>query len=172
MIAVNCSFRVVPFAAAYLFFGDTRFWYTYGEEIKANFPGTIVTAALENQSERINDQAVKTLIMIRPPGLAWLPDRIAMQWTSLSGAINLALHLGGSPLVLFGADGGIGTAGKTHHHADHPWPQRPGHWQTQYDELSGVARTLSTRGVDVFNASPGSRLDFWPVISHAQALSL
>lgn len=168
VIAVNSSWKRVPFAD-YLIFGDTRWWYEYGTDAAANFPGQIVTLEEEAQSERINHPRLLKLKKRKPPGLAIEPDSAAMQWTSLSAALNLARHLGPNPITLFGADGGPSLEGKTHHHAPHPWGQVPDNWARQRDELRAVASSLSDAGVSVRNASPGSALSFWPIIPFDQA---
>ena len=117
--------------------------------------------------------------LLNSPGLARDSATVACEHTSLRGAMNLALHLTGAfdpenprpRLVLLGADGGpTVTAGsdgreirRDHHHGPHPWAQKPETWTKQYAELKSTAAPLADLGVEVLNASPGTKLDFWPV---------
>ena len=86
-----------------------------------------------------------------------------MQRTGLQGAINLAVHLGGggSRVVLIGADMGPAPDGRTHHHRPHPWPQKPDCWELQMAQLRETAPILDRLGVEVVNASPTSRIEWW-----------
>ncbi len=79
-------------------------------------------------------------------------------------AINVAAHLIGwsGRIVLLGADGKRHKDGRSHHHAAHPWPVRPGCWDIQKRDLMEIAPQLN--GVEVVNASPGSAWDVWPIV--------
>ena len=54
------------------------------------------------------------------PGLATERDSVMVKNTTLTGAINLAVHLGVAKIVLLGIDQKT-TDGKHWHHASHPW---------------------------------------------------
>lgn len=163
VIAVNCSWAAVP-RAQYLFFGDSRWWQAYRRELLQWFHGCIVTCS------DIRHERVLRLRKLMPPQLASDPSSVTMRRTSLSGAISLAIHLGARRLVLLGADGKPSADGAMHHHAPHPWPQRRGCWKEQTDELVALSSRIADRGITVVNASPGSALKCWPVVTLEQAI--
>lgn len=157
VIAINTSFRVVPFAD-FLIFSDARWWKHYYSEA-SQFSGRIVSVAANVASNR--------LLMVkrqRPPGLATAPDTLAVKFTTMTAAINAAAHLGAKRIVLTGADGRI-VNGQCHHHGPHPWKQLPGCWEKQRQDLASLVAPLKSLGVECLNASPGSALGLWPVVS-------
>jgi hypothetical protein len=95
---------------------------------------------------------------------------VFVRHTSARGAINVLCHLGVARIIALGLDGGPDAKGRTHHHAKHTRGLNPQIWDLQMDELSHVAPALAVRGVELLNASPGSRIPFWPIMSLAQAL--
>jgi hypothetical protein len=96
-----------------------------------------------------------------PPGLADDVGTLALKFTTLSAAINLAVHLGVKSMVLLGIDGKA-IAGKTHHHSPHPWKTQPGCWDKQKKDLVLIAQQLRERGIKCLNASPDTTWEFWP----------
>ncbi|HET7377143.1 MAG TPA: hypothetical protein VFK30_10565, partial [Anaerolineae bacterium] len=95
-----------------------------------------------------------------PPGLADDIGTLAVKFTTLSAAINLAVHLGVVSMVLLGIDGKA-INGKTHHHSPHPWKNIPGCWEKQKKDLVMIAQQLKDRGIKCVNASPDSTWEFW-----------
>jgi hypothetical protein len=158
VIAINTSWESVPFAD-FLIFGDAR-WYRENDRRLRAFNGRIVTMAFNISGKRI-----LRMRKASPPGFSTDPTELAMRRTTLHAAINFAVHLGPSPIVLLGADGQLGPDGRTHHHRKHPWPQRPNCWAEQRADLETLRKPLKKRGIDVVNASPGSAwADIWPVV--------
>ncbi len=164
VIAINSSWSRVPFAE-FLFFGDARWFDLHRDQVVNEFAGRIATCAKGVAHSRV-------LLLRRqpPPGLALEPDAVALQWTSTSGAMNLAVHLGAARVVLLGVDGRLAEDGRTHHHAPHPWDLRHGWADKQRDELASLVAPLAARRVEVLNASPGSAVPYWPSISFEEAL--
>ena len=159
VIVINSSVHVYP-RADILFFGDSR-WYRDCAENRAAvlaFQGLVVTT-----SGMIKAPNIKNMIKIHPPGLATDRRALMVKRTSLTGAINLAVHLGVKSIVLLGADG-CAHNGQTHHHKPHKWPVRAGCWDEQKRDLLTIVKPLVARGIKVINASPGSAYaDLWPV---------
>lgn len=156
IILVNSAYETLP-DADFLFFADHRWWGWHERAMKA-FKGRIVTTSKVVTSDR-----VLTLQKLKPPpALAGKPTHLAMQRTSLQGAINLAVHLGAARIVLLGADMQAAPNGRTHHHRPHPKPQKPGCWDKQMAQLRELAPALAERGIEVVNCSPHSRIDWWP----------
>jgi hypothetical protein len=158
VIVINTSFQRAP-AADFLFFADARWWGEHRRQVTAEFKGRIVSA-----TGAVRNHLVLTLEKVKPPpALALKPHQVAMSRTSLAGAINLAVHLGATRIVLLGADMRAAANGKTHHYAaPHKWPVKPGCWAEQMRELKAMAEPLKRLKVDVVNCSPVSLIDWWP----------
>jgi hypothetical protein len=171
VIAVNSSWPAVP-AANFLFFGDPRWWGQYGVDADLHFAGRIVSGEPDGAPHPGSPRILK-LRRAAPPGLAADPGTVAMAWTSLTGAINLAVHLGVAAIVLLGADGKPAADGANHHHAPHPWDPRAGCFDRQREDLASLVHPLRTRGIRLLNASPGSAWgDLWPVVTLPGAIAL
>lgn len=92
---------------------------------------------------------------------------------SAFAALHLAVHLGGSPIVLFGIDMKHGPKGQTHHHG--------GHGQMNVESVmrdsmlplfSSLQKPLARLGIDVVNANPDSALRVWPLCSRDHGVAL
>ena len=161
VIVINSSVYAVPWADL-LYFGDWRWWNEPANRAAvANFQGRVVTT-----SRLVRDPKVLVCKKTDPPGLAIARDSLMQKWTSLTAATNLAAHLvgrGGS-IVWLGADGKV-SGGRTHHHAPHRWPHKPGCYDRQLADLRTIVPSLAELGVTLFNASPGSAYaDLCPVV--------
>jgi hypothetical protein len=161
VIVINSSVYIYP-KADILFFGDSR-WYRDCAENRAAvqaFQGLVVTT-----SSLVKVPKVKNALKVNPPGLSQDRRALMIKRTSLTGAINLAVHLGVKSIVLLGADGRAHN-GATHHHKPHKWPVRPGCWDVQKLDLITIVKPLAAMGIKVINASPGSAYaDLWPVMT-------
>jgi hypothetical protein len=174
VIAINSSYEAVPWADV-LFFGDGRWWNGdrkigfkgNHDNVRKVFCGRIITCS---RVARFIDR-VEVLHKAEPNGLCLERTALSMRQTSLSGAINLAVHFGVSGIVLLGADGTYGPNKETHHHADHPWPHRKGCWDLQRKELETLVEPLNQLGIKVINASPGSAWPMWPVMNLSEAIA-
>lgn len=175
VIAVNSSYERVPFADI-LFFGDSRWLYEhYTRPELVAFGGRIVTP---NRSVQTPDNRILKVRRVVPtgpdsPGLVLARDSVVSQRTSLQGAINLAAHLIGATsnpgamryrIVILGADMARAPDGRTHHHTPHKWQNKPGNrtWDIQMTQLVLAVPVLKSLGVEVINASPVSRISWWP----------
>lgn len=169
VIAINSSYETVPFAQ-YLFFADVR-WYNDHRKRRwfLRFAGQKVTCsdAVENNPKVLRLRRVKP-----PPGFVEERNAVACQKSSMQGGMNMAVHLGAKRLVLLGADGCRAPDGRTHHHAPHKWPNKPGNrtWDIQLPEVKLIAEPLKQRGIEVINTSPITRIDWWPKMTLEEAL--
>jgi hypothetical protein len=157
VIAVNSSFRAVPFAD-FLIFGDGR-WWEFNKRHLTDWPGRIVCCSLSPRE--------KHLLKVRrcpPPGLSQKNDTLVLQFTTATSAIDLASKLGARRIILLGLDGKNGPDGITHHHAPHPWRQNPGWEKKHYKDLQTLIEPLKQRGIAVVHGTPGSAYGFWPTI--------
>lgn len=170
IVAINCSWARVPWADV-LFFGDDRFWRHYKTKVLAGFHGRILTTASSASDPRVSrlKNALGPRIYGRPKPAMLLsenPAAVPMRRTSLIPGINIAALLIGMEgrIVLLGADGRRAKDGRSHHHAPHPWPVRPGCWDVQVRDLAELAPQLAAKKIEVLNASPGSAWDVWPIV--------
>lgn len=156
VIVINSSVFAYP-AAPVLYFGDSRWWVWNCKKVKETYSGHIFTAS------EISDGRVRNLVKrAPPPHISTDRGQVTMQRTSLTAALNLAVHFGCPRVVLLGADQQPAPNGRTHHHEPHPIPQMRGCWDVQMKELRLVAKSLAELGVEVINTSLGSRIDWWP----------
>jgi hypothetical protein len=159
VIAINSSYAVVP-EAQFVVFADMRWWC---EHIKKrdwrNYRGKIISCSASASGPNLFSMQRKTT-----PGLADDPGTLMVKNTTLTAAINLAVHLGVSKIVLLGIDQCKAPDGRTHHHAPHPWKQTPDCYARQSSDLPRVAKDLQERGIECVNASPGSALKLWPIV--------
>lgn len=178
VIVVNSSYEVAPWAD-FLFFGDERWWHDHVKKPGIlQFKGRIVTpsaAAIGRSILRVR-RYTPNLDKRRGklgPGLTDNRGAVVSQRTSLQGAINLAVHLGVARIVLLGADMCRGESGKTHHHSPHKWQNKPGNatWNIQMEQLALVVEPLRAWGIEVLNASPISRIPWWPKIGFEDVLA-
>lgn len=169
VIAINSSFETVPWADI-LFFADVRWWAVKRQKVLDTFKGQVVSV-YEHREQALGPNILQ-FRKRKPPGLAVDADQLAMRRTSLSGATNLAFHLGASSIIWLGADGRM-EGNRSHHHTPHDgWKFRPERWPAHHEELKTIVEPLKARGVPVINASPGSAWgDLAPVMTLEQALA-
>jgi hypothetical protein len=163
VIAINTSFRVVPFAE-YLIFADSRWWQHHRHELQTAFPGRIISCSVSERDQR--------LLRLRRTGmLSDARDAVMLMATTTTGALELAAKLGAVRIVVLGLDGGVGPDGRIHHHKAHPWPILQG-WQARHRaDLVKIAGPLKARGVEVLLGTPGSAYaDLWPTVKLADML--
>lgn len=154
VIAVNNSFRICPFAE-YLFAMDTRWLRIHETELK-RFGGHVVTV-----STTFKMQGLKRMRKMAPPGLTDKRNSVVGRRTGVHGAINLAVHLGVSRIVLLGVDCRNSKDGETHWHKPHKWTQKPDCFDEQYKDLKSTVKPLKKLGIEIINASPFTKIDFW-----------
>jgi ADP-heptose:LPS heptosyltransferase/SAM-dependent methyltransferase len=170
VIAINSAVLAWP-DADILFFADARWWSDPPHRWKADigaFAGRFVTTSGGGPP------GVTRLMKVDPKdGIATQPTQLALARTSVTGAINLAVHLGCRRVVLLGVDGRNSEDGSRHHHgADYPWPFIKGSFDLHAGEFKMVAASIAKAGVEVINANPASAIDVWPRMSFEEALSM
>ena len=109
------------------------------------------------------DNVMRTRRLKNPGRFAADADTLAMQWTSVTPAINLAIHFGAARVVLLGVDGNFAADGRRHCHDDrYPWPYVPGCFDRHAEEFRRIAPSARDMDVEIVNANPDSRIDAWP----------
>jgi hypothetical protein len=151
-IAVNSSAFLFP-RAELVFSMDARWLHAYRARMEPR--GGVAT---DNDHRRLRDwPGLLRLRRGKAEGLSDDPGEVAGYWTSLHGAINLAVHMGAARLVVIGADGHGG-----YHHGPYPWRGVPTKFGLMGRELATTVDPLARLGVSIVNCSPGTRWDFWP----------
>ncbi|PSJ55766.1 hypothetical protein [Pseudaminobacter soli (ex Li et al. 2025)] len=159
VIAINSAWKLYPLADV-LFFADGR-WYDRFKPM--GFSGLCVTTG------SVSDPAVVHLAKVAPTRLATLRGELALNRSSVTGAINLAVHFGAGKIVLLGVDGKF-VDGRRHGHDDeYPWHYVARSYEDQTAEFRQVAPSIP---VPVINCSPVSNLKVWPRMSLAEALKI
>jgi len=160
VIAINSSYLAVPFADV-LWFADSRWWRVHKDRAEfKQFAGRMVTCAPD---QNVADDRIWRLRRTNAFGIE--PNHVMMRRTGMTAAMNMAAHLGVARIVAIGLDGQPGPDGRTHHHEPHPWGQKQGCWAEQAADLVQLVEPLAERGIVVVNASPGSAVDFWPIVN-------
>jgi hypothetical protein len=175
VIAINSAWRSYP-QADMLFYGDARWWRELGRKALGDngegFAGEIVTPAPE-RPKRASLRRKVSLRRQERDGLADNPREIAMRHSSVSGAINEAVHRSASAIFVLGLDGRTDADGRRHHHGEaYPWQLIKGCFDKHAAEFARIAPWLEQRGVQVFNVNPDSAIDVWPKISFDEALRM
>lgn len=166
VIAINSSWKVVPFAQ-YLFFGDVRWFnHNWANGGLQQYKGVMISCAGPGWT----NPHIRLLLKEHPPGLQSDPTKVTMRRTSATGAINIAAHLGCKRIVLLGVDQCLGPDGRTHHHEPHPFPWVADCFTHQHDDLGSLVGDLRERKIDVVNASPVSTLPWWPKVDLIQEI--
>jgi hypothetical protein len=157
VIVINSSYQRFP-TAGYLIFSDSRWWEINRDALSMEqFRGVVVSAALG-----VEDKHIVIVKRKSPPGLATERDTLAIKNTTLTAAINLAVHLGADRIGLLGIDGKDSPDGRTHHHEPHPWERIPGCYDEHGRELMTLVHPLMDLGVKVVNLNPYSAHRMFP----------
>lgn len=168
VIVVNRALTIAPWADI-LFFWDCGFWTTWLSDIRA-FNGLRVTAC-----ERHRDS--QELHVLRRDldqcGIGTDPSVIRFNKSSGACAIELARHLGAKRIVLVGFD--MRQVGRRHNfHNDYPNPtKRPDHdkYAAMLEVFPQIATDLAAQEIECINATPGSAITQFPVMTLDEALA-
>lgn len=170
VIVVNTAYQLAPWADA-LYATDGVWWAYHQTRGAGEFRGLKFSIAVPATPKKPVDVCV-----LRDTGRLGLElDPTGLRHGKNSGyaAINLAVHLGASRIVLLGYD--MKVSNKTHWHGNHPWQMEsnrswlltvaswPAHYQT-------LVQPLDALGIEVINASRETALTCFPRVSLAQAL--
>lgn len=174
VIVVNRSLEIAPWADVW-YACDARFfkWVARGEgdwkSVKAvadAYHGPTFSLALESKRWRPD---VKVLGKGSTQGLSLDPAKLCLGGNSGYQALNLAVLLGATRILLLGYDMGVNSKGKQHWHADHPNTMRSP-YQTFLNNFPTIVAPLKTAGIEVVNCSRDTRLTCFPRTSIEDAL--
>lgn len=167
VIAVNMAYKTGKWDV--IFFGDTK-WFEWNEENLRDWGGLIVT--WRNQYE--NRSWVRVAKCDHRAGLSSVPGVLTWNFSSGACAMSLAICLGAKRVVLLGFDGQP-VNGKRNFHNEYGYHKEAipndKHWKQIYPSgYSALASKLPAHGVEVLNATPGTVIDAFPVVSIEEAL--
>jgi hypothetical protein len=158
VIVINSSYQAWP-DAQFIVFSDMRWWLDHKKAL-VDFKGRIVSTARACSGL----PQLRRVIRKSTPGLADERGTLMVNKTTLTAAINLAVHLGVNKIVLLGIDQKNGPDGRTHHHAPHQWKQSANCFRRQQADLPRIAEDLCKLNIECVNASPDSALTIWPLV--------
>lgn len=172
VVAINNSYQIAPWADV-LYAADKEWWREYQPE----FAGLryAVREVLPNNAPWPKD--VTLLRHGSDTGLEADPSRLSLG--GMSGAhsgyqaINLAVHLGASRILLLGYDLQRGEAGQTHWHGNHRGDLKSvSPWVEFLKAYPTLVKPLAKRGIELVNCSRRSALTCFPQMSIDRALTV
>jgi hypothetical protein len=151
-IAVNNSWRAAPFCSA-IYAADCCWWEEYGEEI---------TIPVERWC---GDNFTASRF-----GIKHLESKISGSFNSGQRAIELAIHMGATRVLLVGYDCSIRHG--AHWHGQHSILANPDSFSVNrwHEEFKRLQQKYSS--IEILNCSRRTRLKCFPVMSLEAALSL
>ena len=172
LIAVNDAYRLLPFAEL-LYACDQKWWDAH--QCANGFTGErwSTVHADSPQKDKVVWAGVNGIRLARgkhAPG--WSYDPALIHYGNLSGyqAINLAILFGCARIVLVGFD--MHTRNGRHFFGNHPSPlSNMSHFEEWVPLFREAARTAPAH-VRIINATPGSALNCWPMVTLADALQM
>lgn len=167
VIAINDSYRLAPWADV-LYACDEKFWkwqYRWNADAIAAFAGR--RYALTRDAAKW--PGVQVLANTGETGLELKPSGLRTGRNSGYQAMNLAVHLGASRILLLGYDMARGVNGRTHWFGDHPDRCRSPYGDFRRAYASLVA-PLAAVGISVSNCSRRTKLACFPVMPLDDAL--
>ncbi len=169
VVAVNDAYRLMPYAEI-LYACDPEWWAIHdgcpwfkGERWSSHQPGS---------NEKMNVAARYGINLIAgTDGNEFSMDPSFIRYGSNSGfqAINLAIHFGAKRIVLVGFD--MRVNGSRHFFGDHPDPL---YNRVEFESLVPnfrMAAKALPKEIAIINATPGSRLDCFPMMTLEEALT-
>lgn len=165
VIAINDAYQMAPWAT-YHYFCDAKWWEWHKDRLDYQ--------AFRGQRICHDDVVEPGILRVKGKdneGMSESQDLIHTGKNSGYQALNIALLMGATRILLLGYDMKIARSGAAHWFGDHPDGIRsnyPG-WWTYY---SVAAEQLERLGIEVINCSPDTALNCFPRMSLESALSL
>lgn len=162
VIAIKDAVRLAPWADV-LYSGEIKWWKHY-----------LASLTFEGHRYGIDvQQPVATVAMLRNTGLTGLesaPSGLRTGKNSGYQAINLAVHLGASKIVLLGYDMQP-AANRDHWFGSHPYESCRIPYRAFLDCFETIVQPLQAANITVVNASRTTALRLFPCVSIEEALS-
>lgn len=162
VIAIKDSIRLAPWADV-LYACDARWWVNHPETKAYTGP----KYGLEVPRDRDDVQVLRNT---GDTGLELQPDGLKNGRNSGYQAINLAVHLGASRVVLLGYDMAPTPGGEHHWFGFHSYSRAAPPYKLFLERFETLHEPLKRAGIEVLNATPWSALKFFPIVSLDEAL--
>jgi hypothetical protein len=162
VIAINDAWRLAPWAD--VLYSSDRHWYPHHDWVP-EFPGRKIAMEITPHD------GVLVLQRTGETGLELAPTGLKSYKNSGGAAINLAVHLGASRILLLGYD--MGATGVAHFFGSHPRGLRTTGKATYVlfrQLMATMVEPLRARGITVVNCTRTSALDCFPRQSLDQTL--
>lgn len=165
VIAIKDAITLAPWADVLYGCGadSGRWWPTHGEALRG-FIGLRYT---------LDPKAATWARVLQPgamTGLSANPHVLNTGKNSGYQAINLAVLLGATTIVLLGYDLQPAADGRQHFHGDHPWTSSPLPYAEFLKTFPSLIDPLARLGVRVVNCSRQTALRCFPCLPLAKAL--
>ena len=147
-----------------MFFGDCRWWEWHKEEMQ-KFAGIKTTTCDRHRGK----MGIKLLKRVTNEPLAKARDSLSWNKSSGAAAINLAVHLGAKRIILVGFDMQQ-VDGQSNYHNEHKTNSGRNVYKRFKSRMPLLAKALQERGISVINATPGSALNAFPIMTLEEAL--
>jgi hypothetical protein len=168
-IAVNDSYKLAPWADA-LYACDNRWWEVHGNCFDGQKWSCHQDMEGNNKTELC--KRIRLNLIASQDGDTFSTDPRVIHHGSNSGfqAVNLAMHFGCKLIVLVGFDMRL-IDGKAHFFGSHPEELGNGDDRT-YRKFANAFETASKSlsGVEIINATPGSAMKCFPIMSVSEAI--
>lgn len=164
VIAVNDGIRFSKDFADVLYSSDVRFWRYY--KGMPDFHGLKYAIEQGRGAKRRGFEKWPDIAVLRntgDPGLEQSPEGLKTGRNSGAAAINLAVHLGASRILLLGYDMNTGPNGQAHFFGQHP-PGLQTHapYQVFRRMFEAMVAPLRALGIEVINCTERSSLECFP----------
>jgi hypothetical protein len=167
-IAVNSSMYVGDYPQV-LFFGDAK-WYWWNKDEVQRFPGLKFTLNLCYRTRDIPVTDEPNLILLKrghKHGLDKRPNTLGWNGSSGGAVMDLAWKMGAKRLILLGYDMRQVDGDRNYiHHV----VRGTNKFHNMVANIEQLSKDLKSVGLEVFNATPGSALPWFPMISLKEAL--
>jgi hypothetical protein len=174
VLAVNDAYRLFPWAEV-LYACDAAWWNVHhgcpgfaGEKWSSH--GAAGRIKHNDKSAVAEKYGLKLVAGRDGDGFSFEPDVIHYGSNSGFQAINLALLMGARRIILVGFDMGC-TNGRRHFFGDHPPGLRNATSYQNFIRALERAAKLLPPGIEILNATPGSALRCFPMVTLNDALA-
>lgn len=165
-IAINNAYRIAPWADI-LYFCDLSWWGQHAHyPAFRDFAGIKATISDARYAEHLTNTGDQ--------GLDFNEGCVRTGWNGGMQALNLAINLGATPIVLLGFDLCV-DGDRTHWHDGHASKYSPELYTQSFQKImlpafDAAAALCREKGIVVINSSPGTALHAFPKIRLEEAL--
>lgn len=161
VITINSSAFTWP-DADFLLFTDQRWWTRWRTRVIQEFRGRVIAVTPMHRANYY-----QLMERARMSGISMDPSRLACSHTTVTAAINLAVHelAGHGEVGMLGLDGKDAPDGRSWHHEPHPegWGRNPERYVHHGVALGLVAADVaSMTSVRVYNCNPDAAHKMFP----------